>query len=55
MKHIKTVNKANLSATAKKVDVVSVRHLVSLHARLLAPLAIRNVQTKRINSSIVPE
>lgn len=35
MKHIKTLNRANLSATAKRVDAANVRHLASLHARLL--------------------
>lgn len=33
----------------KRADVVSVRHLVSQHARLLVPLATRNVQTMKTN------
>ena len=34
MEHIKTLNTKNLQNTVKKVDVVNVRHLASLLAKL---------------------
>lgn len=46
MKHIKTINRANLSATAKKAVAASVRLHVSLLAKLHVQLAIRNVLVK---------